>query len=111
MEYKKKNIIDYSINNIISDTLTQEEIDEITDVTDITDNLCKVLLFNDEWHTFDEVINQIIKATNCSVSHAEKLTAEVHEKGKALVYSGDLQECLRVSAVLEEIALHTQIEM
>lgn len=70
----------------------------------------RVLLFNDEWHTFDEVTNQLIKALNCSVSYAEALTWEVHSKGKSSVYEGELKECLRVSSVLEEISLHTQIE-
>lgn len=104
----KFNILkDVTITN--SSTLT--EFDEDVLVGDDVTNACKVLLFNDEWHTFDEVISQIIKAVKCTYHHAETLTLEVHEKGKAMVYSGDLQNCLKVSGVLEEIALHTQIEM
>ena len=71
----------------------------------------KVLLFNDEVHTFEEVIGQIIKATSCDQTRAEALTWEVHNAGKACVYEGPMTDCLRVSAVLEEIALHTQIEV
>lgn len=70
----------------------------------------RVILFNDEDHTFDEVIRQIVKATRCSATRAESLTLEVHFRGKAQVYEGSMNDCLRVSAVLEEIALHTQIE-
>jgi ATP-dependent Clp protease adapter protein ClpS len=70
----------------------------------------KVILFNDEVHTFDEVIAQIIKAIGCSFDKAEALTWEVHLRGKAIVFSGEMSECLKVSSVLEEIALHTQIE-
>lgn len=80
------------------------------DVIDGVTYSAKVILFNDEWHTFDEVINQLIKAINCSKSRAEELTWEVHNKGKSCVYEGDLSDCLRVSSVLEEIALHTHIE-
>lgn len=69
----------------------------------------KVILYNDDWHSFDEVINQIIKATNCSFEKARDLTFEVHVKGKAIVFHGPLPECLKVSSVLEEIELHTQI--
>lgn len=69
----------------------------------------KVILYNDDWHTFDEVINQIIKATKCTYESARNLTFEVHVKGKAVVYSGDLKDCLKVSSVLEEIALNTEI--
>jgi len=68
-----------------------------------------VLLFNDDWHSFDEVIKQLIKALRCSLEKARALTFEVHVNGKAVVYSGELQKCLRVSSILEEISLHTQI--
>lgn len=70
----------------------------------------RVVLYNDEIHTYDEVITQIRKATRCSMQKAEILTIEVDTRGKAIVYDGEIAECLRVSAVLEEIELHTQIE-
>lgn len=82
---------------------------EPTDVTTL-DHPVRVILFNDDVHTFDEVIAQLIKATGCSSARAEALAWEVHTRGKAVCYEGDLSDCLRVSAVLEEIGLHTQIE-
>lgn len=79
----------------------------------VTDNEiglpARVILYNDDWHTFDEVIYQLIKAVNCSFDEATQKTIEVHEKGKAVVFEGSMRECLKVSTVLEEIALHTQI--
>src|SRR5439155_4849110 len=83
--------------------LVNDDIDTITEVP------IKVLLFNDNIHTFDEVIMQVSKATGCSEQRAEKVAWEVHTKGKSIVYDGDISECLRVSSVLEEIALHTQV--
>jgi ATP-dependent Clp protease adaptor protein ClpS len=70
----------------------------------------KVILFNDDWHTFEEVIVQIMKATQCSFETAREKTFEVHVKGKSIVFTGTMDSCLKVSSVLEEIALHTQIE-
>ncbi len=69
----------------------------------------RVILYNDDWHTFDEVINQLIKATHCSFEKARSFAFEVHVKGKAIVYSGDLSSCLKVSSILEEIELHTEV--
>lgn len=69
----------------------------------------RVFLFNDDHHTFEEVINQLIKAINCSFEKARTFAFEVHVKGKAMVFSGNMQSCLKVSLILEEIALHTQI--
>lgn len=68
-----------------------------------------VLLFNDDWHTFEEVIAQLVKAIRCSLDKAQDLALEAHNAGKAAVYSGTLEDCLQVSSILEEIALHTQI--
>jgi ATP-dependent Clp protease adapter protein ClpS len=71
----------------------------------------KVILFNDEVHTFDEVIGQLIKATHCNSEKAEALAWEVHTRGKAVVYVGELPRCMEVSGILEEIELTTQIEV
>lgn len=71
----------------------------------------KVILFNDEIHTFEEVIFQLIKAIRCTQERAEAYAWEVHTKGKACVYTGEMPKCLEVSHILEEIGLHTQIEM
>ncbi len=71
---------------------------------------CRVILFNDNIHTFDEVIAQLIKAIGCSSTHAEAIAWEVHEKGKACCFESSIDECLIVSSILEEIGLHTQIE-
>ena len=87
----------------------EPEQDQDTDV--LAQQPAKVILFNDEEHTFDEVIGQIIKATGCDLSRAEELTWEVHNAGKAVVYEGEMVKCMQVSGVLEEIELMTQIEV
>ena len=71
----------------------------------------KVILFNDEIHTFDEVIGQVIKATGCDSTRAEAIAWEVHTRGKAVVFDGAMNRCLQVSGILEEIGLHTTIEV
>lgn len=91
------------------ETQKQQKPEIIEDSETIDGIASRVLLFNDDWHTFDEVIAQLIKALNCSYEKARALTFEVHVKGKAVVFNGELKECLRVSSILEEIGLHTQI--
>ena len=70
----------------------------------------RVVLFNDEEHSFAEVINQLIKAIRCSRQKAEKHTWEVHTRGRSIVYAGSMSLCLKVSSILEEIALKTEIQ-
>lgn len=100
------------IDNIY-DQLTGDKPLEVVDEDTTSDQQtpARVILFNDSWHTFDEVIGQIIKATGFDTKRAEQITMEVHAKGKAVVYEGEMAECLRVISVLEEISLHTQIEV
>lgn len=82
---------------------------ETVDSQNANGNGC-VILFNDDYHTFDEVIVQILKATHCSILKAEQYTWEVHNNGKSNVFQGSIVDCLFVSAVLEEIDLKTHIE-
>jgi ATP-dependent Clp protease adapter protein ClpS len=82
-----------------------------SEVAVVTQEPAKVILFNDDVHTFDEVIGQLIKALRCTQVKAEALAAEAHQNGRALVFSGELIRCMEVSAILEEIQLMTQIEM
>lgn len=70
----------------------------------------RVILYDDDIHTFDEVIGQLIKALGCSQEHAEKLTYKVHNEGKAEVYEGSFEDCFEVNGVLKEIQLVTEIK-
>ncbi len=70
----------------------------------------RVVLYDDDVHTFEEVIVQLVKATGCTAERAERHAWTVHTEGKDCVYTGDFFECLRVQGVLREIALVTEIE-
>jgi ATP-dependent Clp protease adaptor protein ClpS len=82
------------------------EQDEIVE----TQTPAKVILFNDDVHSFDDVIYQLIKAIRCDLEKAKALTFQVHNAGKAVVFGGELAKCIKVSSILEEIQLRTQIE-
>lgn len=85
---------------VITDVLEEERLD----------NPWRVILFNDDIHTFDEVIYQVTKATGCSAKGAEKIAWTVHLEGKACAFEGSFEECFRVQGVLREIQLVTEIE-
>jgi len=86
-----------------------EQYEESEEVT--TEEPAKVILFNDDIHSFEEVITQLMKALRCTEPHAESLALEAHTNGKAMVYTGEMVKCIEVSGILEEISLVTQIEM
>ena len=70
----------------------------------------QVILFNDEVHSFDQVILQLQRATGCSLERAFELTMRVHQNGKAAVFFGTQEKCGRVASILESIGLATQVE-
>ncbi len=73
-------------------------------------NPWQVVLFNDEVHTFEEVILQIQKATGYPLERAVEITFRVHRNGKAVVYIGPKDDCAKVAAILKQIRLLTQVE-
>ncbi|MFC1770082.1 ATP-dependent Clp protease adaptor ClpS [Nitrospirota bacterium] len=69
-----------------------------------------VILLNDEWHTFDEVIIQLMRAINCTLEKAEAIAWEVHTKGESLCFTGSKERGELVASILEEIELKTRLE-
>ncbi len=84
-------------------TKTEEQLEEIIETP------WRLLLFDDDIHTFDEVIEQIMKAKGCSYNVAQDLTFQVHNNGKAIIHEGEFLDCLKMEGVLKEIQLVTEI--
>lgn len=86
------------------ETIAQEEVKEAIQTP------WRLVLYNDEVHTFEEVIQQLIKALKCGRGRAEELTLKVHSEGKAIVFEGEFEECLKRDYILREIELITEIK-
>ena len=84
------------------------EVPDIVEETRIAEPW-RVVLFNDNVHTFDEVIYQIMVAISCPMNRAAALAWQVHTTGKAVVFAGEFEDCFRVQAVLCEIELITEL--
>ena len=69
-----------------------------------------VILYNDDYHGFDEVILQVQKATGCSLEEAVRITEEAHDTGRAIAFSGAHEECERVAGVLRQIRLQVETD-
>jgi ATP-dependent Clp protease adapter protein ClpS len=85
---------------------TGTDIDQETDLG----NPWQVVLFNDDVHSFEEVILQIQKATGYPLQQAAELTLRVHSNGKASIYFGTREACEKVDAILNAIKLLTRVE-
>jgi len=90
-------------------------IDILDDIRESTDDGTgnglgtKVVLFNDNYHTFNQVVGQLMKATGCSEETGFYHANTIHTKGQSDVFKGSIEKCLKVSSILQEINLKTQI--
>ena len=100
------------IKNPETEELTIGAIEEetITEPVDTTPPTHRVILYNDEWHEFDEVILQLQKATGCDLVKAEMIAMEAHFKGRAICYKGSRDQCQRVASILRQIRLQCEID-
>ncbi len=76
---------------------------------DVSDGDRKSLILFNSGHYWDEVVNQLKKATGFDILQCEQIAMIAHTKGKAVVISGDINRLLPVENVLNEIGLHTEI--
>lgn len=88
----------------------QVEIELAEEVESRLDFPWRLIVFNDDIHTFDEVIHQLIKAVRVSREQAAAFAWEVHNSGKACVLEADFEDCFVANLILLEIQLITQIE-
>ena len=78
--------------------------------TKITGEGYRVLLFNDDVHTMDEVVLQLVKALSCTVEEAVAVMLRAHEKGITTVIITTKGEANRVAGILREIGLRVDVE-
>ena len=84
---------------------------EVPQVDDLEDTEVAIappwmtVLHNCDCHTFEQVVQQLMKAIGCSEDRGWELAWEVHNTGKAVVKVGPELECVRAGNVLASIGL------
>jgi hypothetical protein len=86
-----------------------DELEDIRDGADIGGPWI-VVLYNCECHSFDDVIGILQKAIGCSVEKGFALALEVHTKGRAIVFSGEREECEKVANIIASIRLQVETD-
>ena len=69
-----------------------------------------VILYNDDYHDFEEVIQQVQKATGYQIEICETITIEAHSRGRAIAYTGSQDDCERAARVLRQIRLQVETD-
>lgn len=71
---------------------TQEKVEELVLTETQASNGYHLVLYNDDFNTFDHVIFTLIKVCEHSAEQAEQCSLIVHYKGKCTVKSGEIED-------------------
>ena len=86
-------------------TQSQEELDVAT----LSDEGCHLVLYNDDYHTFDYVIKALVDICRHTTDQAEQCAILVHCRGKCAVKNGSYDELLPMHTALLNKQLTTEI--
>ena len=68
----------------------EEEVEVLVD--EVTVDERDLMVYNDDYNTFDHVINTLVKVCKHSLQQAEQCTWLIHYKGKCSVKKGSYEE-------------------
>ena len=92
----------YTIERVLPDHDEQDTIDN--------EGPYVVILYNDDYHGFDEVISQVQKATGYDIERCLKITLEAHQRGRAIAFTGSSPDCERAANILRQIRLQVETD-
>jgi ATP-dependent Clp protease adaptor protein ClpS len=69
-----------------------------------------VILYNDDVHGLEEVVEQTQRATGYDMERCIRIVLEAHIQGRAIAYTGTEDACERVARVLRQIRLQVETD-
>ncbi|MFN3839093.1 MAG: ATP-dependent Clp protease adaptor ClpS [Cyclobacteriaceae bacterium] len=86
----------------------EQELVEVLEVIETTE-LLDLVVFNDDFNTFDHVIDTLIRVCRHTVEQAEQCTWIIHHKGKCTVKHGTLVELKPMRDAICEAGIDARI--
>lgn len=90
--------------------MIKEKIHSKEDINEATEKVRNLILYNDDFNTFDFVIDTLIKVCEHEPEQAEQCTLIVHFKGKCAVKSGTLNELKPIHKTMSDRNLTVDIK-
>lgn len=69
-----------------------------------------VILYNDDYHGMDEVVEQLQKATGYDIERCIAIMVEAHMSSRAIAFAGSEEECERCARILRQIRLQVETD-
>ena len=89
--------------------MTKEKTEESIAVLEQETNQHEIILFNDDVHSFDYVIDALVSVCDHTLEQAEQCTYLVHYKGKCAVKTGELDKLKPRCTQLLNLGLSAEI--
>ena len=89
---------------------TREKVEELVLTDTETSEAHHLVLYNDDFNTFDHVIYTLIKVCEHSAEQAEQCSLIVHHKGKCTVKSGEIEDLKPRCQALLDAGLSAKIK-
>ena|SRR5687768_15877119 len=97
------------MRNIKSDIDTDSRLE--TDVLTLQDNMCNLIVWNDEVNTFEWVIETLMQVCGHSQEQAEQCSYVIHFKGKYAVKQGSYDDLKPQCDAITERGINATIEV
>ncbi len=88
--------------------VSEPQIDDLSSIGSQQDRW-GLIIFNNSYTTFDEVIFGLMRATQCDAKEAAIEVWEAHTHGWAWVHFSSREECERAGQVMEAIGVRTEV--
>ncbi|HPT04357.1 MAG TPA: ATP-dependent Clp protease adaptor ClpS [Bacteroidales bacterium] len=90
--------------------MTKEKVDPVNEEATSLSETNELVLYNDDFNTFEFVIQSLIEVCHHQPEQAEQCTLIVHYKGKCAVKSGDFDQLDPLKQQLTDRGLTATIE-
>jgi ATP-dependent Clp protease adaptor protein ClpS len=91
-------------------TEVQEETLTLEEILASVKEMHRLILWNDDFNTFDHVIYCMMKYLDYSESQAEKIAWKVHNEGKCAILEGSFTEVEVYRKILQQEELTVSVE-
>lgn len=70
----------------------------------------RVILYNDNYNSMENVVLWLQKATGCSLEAAHQVMHIAHTQGRAICFEGEKEKCQKVAGYLRTCGLHVEVD-
>ncbi len=93
----------------MSDTQKQYQEEAQQELDLLEDSGCRLVVYNDDYHTFDYVIKALVDICRHTYDQAEQCTILIHYTGKCTVKTGGYEDLLPMHTALLNKQLTSEI--